>query len=145
MKISASFPLLGLLPHHFYHFQIQMKTMSSRQSQSLICCSGNCALQVTNTFVLTFSQGPGEESLLSSLLYDISGVSMQDGDSDQLLSMTPVSHPSRCRSCSAEIDAFSSKTSPNLLCEQCQRCVVNLRGVGPGKRAGHTATAVGRR
>ena len=31
------------------------------------------------------------------------------------------------------------------LCANCSRCLMPVHGTGPGKRAGHTATAVGRR
>ena len=31
------------------------------------------------------------------------------------------------------------------LCPHCNRCIIQVRGNGPGKRAGHTATAVGTR
>lgn len=40
---------------------------------------------------------------------------------------------------------ISSLSTSKPLCPYCNRCIIQVRGNGPGKRAGHTATAVGTR
>lgn len=84
---------------------------------------------------------------------------MQDGDSD-LVQSNISSYSLTCPFCisgntsnnnfvqkqynpTESITSTSQTSKP--LCPHCNRCIIQVRGTGPGKRAGHTATAVGTR
>jgi hypothetical protein len=92
-------------------------------------------------------QGEGEESLLQTLSYESAGFSMQDGETDTMQQTLPSSS-SACVCCTSEMtrpleEAHEPSALP--LCANCGSCLKHIGGTGPGKRAGHTATAVGRR
>lgn len=85
---------------------------------------------------------------------------MQDGDSDLVQQNISTYSPSCpfCTSSNQKISSTITITSPGNtptttaatstskpLCPYCNRCIIQVLGTGPGKRAGHTATAVGNR
>lgn len=83
---------------------------------------------------------------------------MQDGDSDPVQSNIST-YSLTCPFCTtgglnrrhSEQKSYHNNTTSSSpltskqLCPHCNRCIIQVCGTGPGKRAGHTATAVGTR